>query len=389
MTSPVLIRAITTSVNRVGGNVGRFSSVSTLGSVIGTVLIGYLLIPFLPNSITMLITAAILMILAGAYFLVWGKTARPKIAIVAFWIIGTAIGYLGWGAERLHSENMTEIYHGNSNFGLMQVVDGRRDSERDYFNDFLLQNTYDTNTHQSTSMFTYMLHGLARAYNTNIQEVLCIGMGVGIVPMQFAREGVRTDVAEINPAVVDVAAKYFDFEPSRLHITIGDGRYYIAHCQKKYDAIILDAFLGDSSPSHLMTKEAFADMRDLLRPGGVLVMNCFGNFDPGKDFLIASLQKTLKSDFKEVRIHNHYNGGNVFVVASESKLELHPPANFDFVHPWAQRYVEASFARIVEADERHGLVLTDDYNPVEFYDAANREETRRYLATSMHEQEKD
>jgi hypothetical protein len=31
----------------------------------------------------------------------------------------------------------------------------------------------------------------------------------------------------------------------------------------------------------------------------------------------------------------------------------------------------------------HGQILTDDYNPVEFYDAANRESLRRYLAMAM------
>jgi spermidine synthase len=48
--------------------------------------------------------------------------------------------------------------------------------------------------------------------------------------------------------------------------------------------IILDAFLGDSSPSHLMTKEAFESMRNLLKPGGVLVINSFGDLESGRDF---------------------------------------------------------------------------------------------------------
>jgi len=38
-----------------------------------------------------------------------------------------------------------------------------------------------------------------------------------------------------------------------------------------------------------------------------------------------------------------------------------------------------------ETDPRHGRVLTDDYNPVEFYDAAHREQTRRWLAQAMRE----
>ncbi|NDE98779.1 MAG: spermidine synthase, partial [Verrucomicrobia bacterium] len=56
---PFVIRVLTSVVAGVGGTVGRLSAISTLGSVLGTVLIGYVLIPFLPNSTTMFITAGV------------------------------------------------------------------------------------------------------------------------------------------------------------------------------------------------------------------------------------------------------------------------------------------------------------------------------------------
>src|SRR3954469_14190942 len=68
MTGPFLVRVITSSVARVGGNVGRLTSISTLGSFAGTLLIGYLMIPLLPNSITMYLTAAALMLICTLYF---------------------------------------------------------------------------------------------------------------------------------------------------------------------------------------------------------------------------------------------------------------------------------------------------------------------------------
>src|SRR6516165_3771940 len=48
MVGPFLIRVLTVSVAGVGGNIGRLTAVSTFGSFVGTVLIGYVLIPFLP-----------------------------------------------------------------------------------------------------------------------------------------------------------------------------------------------------------------------------------------------------------------------------------------------------------------------------------------------------
>src|SRR3989449_501013 len=64
VTGPFLVRIITSSVSGVGGNVGRLTSISTLGSLVGTMLIGYFLIPLFPNSITMYATALCLMLVA-------------------------------------------------------------------------------------------------------------------------------------------------------------------------------------------------------------------------------------------------------------------------------------------------------------------------------------
>src|SRR5207247_7118820 len=64
MVCPFLVRILTEDVSGVGGNVGRLTSVSTLGSFAGTILIGYFLIPFLPNSVTMYVTAVALVMVS-------------------------------------------------------------------------------------------------------------------------------------------------------------------------------------------------------------------------------------------------------------------------------------------------------------------------------------
>jgi len=74
ITAPFLVRVITSSVSRVGGNVGRLTSVSTIGSFLGTMLIGYVLIPFVPNSVTMYLTCVVLVSVSAGYFLVWRKS---------------------------------------------------------------------------------------------------------------------------------------------------------------------------------------------------------------------------------------------------------------------------------------------------------------------------
>ena len=378
MTCPFLVRVITSSVTGVGTNVGRLTAISTVGSFLGTMLIGYVMIPFLPNSVTMFLTALALMLVCTGYFGLFRRPAVVPLALILALALATGLS-LRLSLAR-QPARMLELFHGNSHFGQLQVMDSPNGSKRYYLNDFLVQNTYDPFRKQSMSQFTYMLAGLGRAYTTNVQDVLCIGLGVGIVPMDFARGGCSVDVAEINPAVVPVAAHYFNLDTNKLHITIDDGRHFLNRCKKKYDVVVLDAFLGDSSPSHLLTRQAFTSVRNVLRPEGVLVINAFASLDPGHDFFAASLNKTLKAAFQNVRIHSNGDGALFFVASDRPNLEFVHPPDLEQMHPDVVEQATETYHSTVDTEPEHGLVLTDNYNPAEFYDARNREDLRRRLA---------
>jgi spermidine synthase len=380
MTGPFLVRVITSSVSRVGGNVGRLTSVGTLGSLGGTLLIGYFLIPLLPNSLTMYLTALTLMLVCAGYFLLSRKHG-PAVAVVVVALVSAA-GTMADLGQTHRFRYVKALFEGNSHFGMLQVVDRPDGSCRFYLNDCLVQNTYDPARKLSVSHFTYALSGLARAYTTNIADVLCIGLGVGIVPMDFAGRGARVDVVEINPAVVPVAVRFFGLQTNKISLTLDDGRHFLNRCRKQYDVVVLDAFLGDSSPSHLLTREAFASIRRVLRPGGTLVINSFGHLEAGRDFFTASLNNTLKAVFPSVIAHTSGDGGIFFAASDRPSLAFVHPPDLSNVHPEVLEDTRATYAGVVDPIPEDGRVLTDDYNPAEFYDARNREEFRRRLAMS-------
>ena len=381
MTGPFLIRTLISHLSNVGGSVGRLSAISTLGSVAGTVLIGYVLIPFLPNSITMFLTAGWLAAVSLTYLVAWNSDNTARVAALLCIASGGVVGCFGVRQDlRPGFADYELLFRGNSNFGRLEVIQSDGGEKRYYLNDYLIQNTYDPATKQSLSLFSYMLHGLAQGYTPKVNDALCIGMGVGIVPMDLARDGARVDVVEINPAVVPVAQQFFGCETNRIQLTIGDGRQFLNETRRRYDAVVLDAFLGDSSPSHLMTREAFAAMRNVLHEDGTLVINCFGKFDRGRDFFVASLDKTLRSVFASVRIHATGNGNVFFVASARSELKILHPYDLDRAHPSVRSQVESAFSSLHEVNPASGRVLTDDFNPVDFYDAANRERLRRDLA---------
>jgi spermidine synthase len=115
------------------------------------------------------------------------------------------------------------------------------------------------------------------------QSILIIGLGGGSIPRVLARllPQAQIDVVEIDPAVVSVAKKYFDFRPSgNLHVIEADGRVYVKRAlraNRRYDIIMLDAFDHEYIPEHLLTREFLREVKTLLSDNGVLAANTFSS----------------------------------------------------------------------------------------------------------------
>jgi len=128
--------------------------------------------------------------------------------------------------------------------------------------------------------YTRMLMG-ALYLNPNPRRILVIGLGGGSVPgaLQALLPEATIDCVEIDPAVAEVAAQFFEFQPARntkLHFQ--DGRVFVKRAARKretYDLIILDAFDHVYVPEHLLTKEFLLEVRALLSAGGVVAANTF------------------------------------------------------------------------------------------------------------------
>lgn len=128
--------------------------------------------------------------------------------------------------------------------------------------------------------YTRMLLG-ALYITPDPRRILVIGLGGGTVPgaLQAMLPEAAIDCVEIDPAVADVAAKFFNFRPARntkLHFQ--DGRVFVkraAQRQATYDLIILDAFDHMYVPEHLLTKEFLREVRTLLSTNGVVAANTF------------------------------------------------------------------------------------------------------------------
>jgi hypothetical protein len=153
--------------------------------------------------------------------------------------------------------------------------------------------------------------------------------------------------------------------------------------------VILDVLIGDSSPWHLLTVEAFSDIKTVLSDRGALVINFIGL--PQEKYsgkIIQAIHKTLAEVFPGVSIFNGSGilgdkAQNMFFVAHLGDfsgdlafLDSQPiPAQFvddlkDILQDKGDRFAEDAF------------LLTDDYNPLDFYNAKAREQWRKNIMQS-------
>jgi hypothetical protein len=76
-----------------------------------------------------------------------------------------------------------------------------------------------------------------------------------------------------------------------------DGRPYLAGTDRRWDAILIDAYRQPYIPFYLATREFFQLAREHLRPGGVLALNVAAL--PGDDRLGRAVAGTVASAFPQ------------------------------------------------------------------------------------------
>ena len=177
------------------------------------------------------------------------------------------------------------------------------------------------------------------------RRVLAIGGGGFAFPKLVVSEraGVRTDVVEIDPAVIRAARRWFFLDEAiararadggDLQVICDDGRRFLERASGTYDAVVLDAFVGDEPVRALATVEAMRLVRRALVPGGLLLANVVSR-DAGADvsFLRSEVATALRV-FLHVEValatdDTHAAEDNYLLVASDAPLGLPDAIPFD------------------------------------------------------------
>jgi len=340
--SPFAVRLLARDVSGVGGVAGRLYAIGTLGSIAGTLVTAFWLIPQFGTHHILIGIGMLLMATAAATL----SMRRTAAMLLAFGILLSVIALTrtppdlraqpARGRYTLIEErdsaytHMTVEHHlyPTRTRGEVPIAAylrfGKYTQGAIFINDWQRRGR----EHWSAAPYTDLFH-LARLFNADLRRVLFIGGGVGIGPRSFRRNypESRVDLVEIDPVVVELGRKHFFLETDdRLQVHIDDGRTFLRrHPDRQWDVIILDAFtIGGRLPFHLMTREFLEAVKAHLAPGGVLLANLNSALTGEQGRIFRAEYLTYREVFPSVYVFPRYSP---WETAKASKAAWERPRN--------------------------------------------------------------
>jgi spermidine synthase len=385
MLSPMAVRAAA-NYQHLGASVGNLYALSTVGSVAGSLLVSLLLIPNMTVHAAFISTAVALAVVPIFYLII---AARKRAALGLF--MGLALSGAGakWAGAVADREVLykDEFYPVTaripSAYGDLVVSD--RDGVRYLFLNGVQQGSMIGDV--SYAKYAYGLERLATVKGVP-KTVLIWGLGPGVYARAMAEAGSDVTVIEIDPMSEKVAREYFGL-PASVKVIIGDARTETSRLTEKYDVIVLDAFSGDSPPFHLLTREAFADLKKRLAPGGLVVANIVGGVSGEASRVASSIVATMENVFGKTQVFSPnwlLAGKKRKYVSTMFLLSGDVPENLaESAAPFTMKtseeiertgYINAVFASRLELPRDRAVILTDDYAPLEAWSDAAVEAMR-------------
>ena len=118
------------------------------------------------------------------------------------------------------------------------------------------------------------------------ESCLILGLGMASIPYMLVKKfdkHMRFTAVEIDELVIKLAYDYV-LRPNKINVEVftADASSFLDWHEGKYDMVCSDVFVGDRIPEELETEEALLAMKELLKPGGVLLYNRLSRYDPDK-----------------------------------------------------------------------------------------------------------
>jgi spermidine synthase len=369
--TPYAVKLKMSSLADSGKTVGRLYALSTVGSILGTFLAGFFLIPFVGSTKTLYLIGGLLIGLS--IMLAPFAITKLNLSILILFVFGIAASetksYMLGQANELR-----DIDTQYSRVQVFKTIDpnSRREIRALITDPYFIQSGMFLDSDELVFRYSEFYH-LIRHFNPDFRKTLMIGGAGYSFPQNYLQTypDAEIKVVEIDPQMTEIAGKFFRLrDDPRLQIVHQDGRVYLNQAEtEKYDAVLMDAF-GSlfSVPFHLTTLEAVSEIHRSLKNDGVVVFNLGAAVKGDASRFLQAELRTYKEVFPQVllfKVNADYSDEqlqNLMIVALKSENKISLASNDAQI----QNLLNHVYTGEIEMKYQ---ILTDDLAPVEYYNS--------------------
>jgi spermidine synthase len=362
--SPFAVRLALARTDQAGTTAGRLYALSTAGSIAGTFLAGFVLLPVLGSTSLLFLVA---LLLVGASLCAFRSQVRGPAA-------ATALILLLWAGMTAYDAHLEQLGIHDQDTAYSRILVHHSIDQRSGRATLVLSTSprrvqsamYPDDPGELVLDYTRFF-ALAGRFVPRLNRVLVLGGGACTAPRRLLADhpGLVIDVVELDPGVTDLARRFFGLaDVPGLTVTHEDGRTFLNRDHPSYDAILVDVFdTHYAPPFHLATLEAARRMLSLLAPDGVVMINCISALEGPASGLLHAQAATWATAFPVVEayaLEAPDDPGlvqNVILVARPDPAL--PPAQ-----PGSPEEARL-LAGQVRLEPQRAALLTDEFAPVE------------------------
>lgn len=307
---------------------GHAYATNVLGSILGPLVAGFLIVPFAGERWGLLLVAVPLFAIGlaaaqrGQSRAVWGVAAITSMVLLAF------------GRDySLKYPNHVELRDYTAT--VLASTEGKRKR-------LLVNGTGMTKLTPITKMMAHLPFAF---HQGPVKKGLVICMGMGTTFRSMLSWGIDATVVELVPSVPKLFPYFHPDAPQLLatgrgHIVVDDGRRFLERSSEKFDVMAIDPPppIGAPTSSLLYSLEFYATVKPHIKPDSILQIWCPG----GDSRTQAAITKAIQQSFRYVRAFESLEHWGTHYIVSETAI---PDPDLDSV---IARMPEAAKRDIVE-----------------------------------------
>ena len=370
---PMVQKLKITDLETSGETSGKVYALATLGGIFGTFIGGFWLVPsFGSIEILFFMVIALIVLVPLVDFKI---NKKEIIFIIIFTIILICSMYIYSNGnneigKKVLAGEVGEYVSYDTEYSRILIFN-KHDENKDLVRSFIMDTGHESATYVDENKWNELVFEYTKKYDLmfnsskEIKDTLLIGGAGYSYPKHYISkyQDKTMDVVEIDPMVTEIAKKYFyldklikDYkteETGRLKLFTEDGRTYLNRNEKKYDAILNDAFSDTTPAATLTTLEAVKNIKKSLNENGLYLTNIISSLDGENSKFMKAEVKTLKEVFL-----------NVYVIPCVSKEILDVSQNNMVIATDGILEIDADMLYDLKIED-DDIILTDNYCPID------------------------